>query len=49
MVITQYFQFCDDFNNPVALRNAKIVCNFGLSECNSVKWMVLHSQNLYLL
>ena len=23
--------------NPIALRNAKIVYNFGLSECNSVK------------
>ena len=23
--------------NPVALRKAKIVCNFGLSECNRVK------------
>ena len=22
------------FLNPVALRKAKIVCNFGLSECN---------------
>ena len=28
--------------NPVALRKAKIVCNFGLSECNRLKlphWM----------
>ena len=23
--------------NPIVLRNVKIVCNFGLSECNSVK------------
>ena len=23
--------------NPVALRKAKIACNFGLSECNRVK------------
>ena len=23
--------------NPIALRNAKIVCNFGLFECNRVK------------
>ena len=22
--------------NPIALRKAKIVCNFGLSECNRV-------------
>ena len=25
------------FINPIALRKAKIVCNFGLSECNRVK------------
>ena len=24
--------------NPIALRKAKIVCNFGLSECSRVKW-----------
>ena len=23
--------------NPIALRKAKIVCNFGLSECNSIE------------
>ena len=23
--------------NPIPLRKAKIVCNFGLSECNRVK------------
>ena len=23
--------------NPIALRKSKIVCNFGLSECNRVK------------
>ena len=23
--------------NPIALRKAKIACNFGLSECNRVK------------
>ena len=23
--------------NPIALRKAKIVCNFGLSECNRVR------------
>ena len=27
--------------NPVALRKAKIVCNFGLSECNRVKVVFL--------
>ena len=27
----------DDFINPIALRKAKIVYNFGLSECNRVK------------
>ena len=26
-----------DIFNPIALRKAKIVCNFGLSECNRVK------------
>ena len=25
------------FINPIALRKPKIVCNFGLSECNKVK------------
>ena len=25
------------FFNPIVLRMAKIVCNFGLSECNRVK------------
>ena len=28
------------FLNPIALRKAKIVCNFGLSECNRIKiWL----------
>ena len=26
--------------NPIALRKAKIVCNFGLSECNRVNFLV---------
>ena len=26
------------FFNATALRRAKIVCNFGLSECNRVNW-----------
>ena len=35
--------------NPIALRKAKIVCNFGLSECNRAKCqkckcMLLHLQ-----
>ena len=25
--------------NPIALRKAKIVCNFGLFECNRVNWL----------
>ena len=25
--------------NPIALRKAKIVCNFGLSECNRVNYL----------
>ena len=31
--------------NPVALRKAKIVCNFGLSECKRVK--ALSAMTLY--
>ena len=27
--------------NPVALRKTKIVCNFGLSECNRVKFRMV--------
>ena len=27
----------DCFKYPIALRKAKVVCNFGLSECNGVK------------
>ena len=30
-------------SNPIALRKAKIVCNFGLSECNRVKSFILFS------
>ena len=34
----KYFvDWLDFFLNPIALREAKIVCNFGLSECNRVK------------
>ena len=29
--------------NPIALRKAKIVCNFGLSECNRIKHESTHS------
>ena len=36
-----------DFN-PIALRKAKIICNFGLSECNRVKIAVLRSLDNYL-
>ena len=31
----------DCFLNPTALRKAKIVYNFGLSECNSVRTVIL--------
>ena len=31
------FQMNQKTLNPIALRKAKIVCNFGLSECNRVK------------
>ena len=34
-------------HNPTALRKAKIVCNFGLSECNRVKTYALN--NILLL
>ena len=36
------FEFTFVFFNPVALRKAKIVYNFGLSECNRVKPSVGH-------
>ena len=29
--------------NPSALRKAKIVCNFDLSECNRIKYHILTS------
>ena len=32
--------------NPIALRKAKIVCNFGLSECNRVKIKMKHTSLL---
>ena len=36
--------------NPVALRKAKILCNFGLSECNRVKVVCrTHLSNTSLL
>ena len=35
------------FFNPIALRQAKIVYNFGLSECNRVK-VSDENQNIYL-
>ena len=40
--------------NPIALRKAKIVCNFGLSECNRVKGknqmeqLIIHLEKLML-
>ena len=45
-LLFQMFKF-----NPIALRKAKIVYNFGLSECNRVKRFILifpcGSLNLY--
>ena len=32
--------------NPIAFRKAKIVCNFGLSECNRVKKIMLYNNNI---
>ena len=34
--------------NPIALRKAKIVCNFGLSGCNRVKEIVPLGANSFL-
>ena len=41
-----YFEYVS-FLNPVALRKAKIVCNFGLSECIRVKTFV-NNADLYV-
>ena len=35
--------------NPIALRKAKIVCNFGLSECNRVNRSICQWQIYYTL
>ena len=35
--LSRDFIFCTFNINPIALRKAKIVCNFGISECNRVK------------
>ena len=32
-----FSELIKSFVTPIALRKAKIVCNFGLSECNRVK------------
>ena len=38
----------NDFVNPIALRKAKIVYNFGLSECNLVKlYSALNNRALF--
>ena len=37
---------CVTYVNPIALRKAKVVCNFGLSECRRVKLM-LYKANLF--
>ena len=42
----QYFLCCQF--NPVALRKAKIVCNFGHSECNMVKRKIHTKENIML-
>ena len=34
--------------NPIALRKAKIVYNFGLSECNNVNNTSMHIMQLFL-
>ena len=35
--ICQKYKLASLTLNPIALRKAKIVCNFGISECNRVK------------
>ena len=45
-----YIVYGKYFLNPIALRKAKIVCNFGLSECDRVKHLHclltgIHMQN----
>ena len=42
--LNQYFQLVKgnqpfSLFNPIVLRKAKIVCNFGLSECNRVNFL----------
>ena len=34
--------------NPIALRKAKIVCNFGLSECNRVKGSPVKEKRVHM-
>ena len=35
-----YYKLTMSFINPIALRKAKIVCNFGLSECSRVNQLL---------
>ena len=39
--LIKYFESLDKPVSPIALRKAKIVCNFGLSECNRVKICII--------
>ena len=36
--MTNFTVTCSSWLNRIALRKAKIVCNFGLSECSRVNW-----------
>ena len=38
MLVKKLVKFHPPIFNPIALRKAKIVYNFGLSECNRVKF-----------
>ena len=42
ILMSSCFAFLQMIFNPTALRKAKIVYNFGLSECNRVK--VIHTE-----
>ena len=46
-MVLQPLQQCFGHTNHIAIRKAKIVCNFGLSVCNRVKLM--DSDNAWLL
>ena len=40
---------CFSFINPIALRKAKIVYNFGLSECNRIEIFIVEIAFVYIM